>query len=100
MKEFGVVVNGDTNCGKLINTHFLAMIKNKCEIPTLDALEPTKKGRQIFVTTIHGHNRITLCMHAHFQANRIILSRPCNVMMKNHATWWPNLELKKYHLVT
>ena len=52
---------------------FFQIFSNKCESPTGDALVPAKKGRLMFVKTIHGHDRITLCAHAHFQTHRVIL---------------------------
>ena len=77
--------------------------QNKCESPTGDMLVPAKKDQKMFVKTIHVHDRITLCGHAHFQAHRVILSQPCIVMMGNPTLpnmGGPNRELKKYDLVS
>ena len=36
----------------------------------------------MFITIMHGHDRITLCAHADFRAHRIILLQPCIVMTR------------------
>ena len=36
----------------------------------------------MFVTIMHGHDRITLCAHVDFRAHIIILLRPCIVMTR------------------
>ena len=71
---------------------------NKCESPTGDALVPAKKGLQMFVKTIDGHDRITLCVHAHFQAHRVILSWPCIVVTRKSRNLVAKFRTKKVSL--
>ena len=82
------------------NTNFekIALNQNKCESPTGDALVPAKKGLQMFVKTIDGHDRITLCVHAHFQAHRVILSWPCIVVTRKSRNLVAKFRTKKVSL--
>ena len=59
---------------------------------------PRKKGWQMFIKTIHGHDRITLCVHAHFQAHRVILSWPCVVVTKKSRNLVAKFGTKKVSL--
>ena len=57
----------------------------------------------MFVTTIHGHDRITLCAHTHVQAHRVILSQLCIVVSKKSRNLVAKFGTKKVwvsHLVS